>query len=163
MKEQTRWTPKRLLSLLLALVMLLGMMPTAVFAEDVGNGETYYFDPTIIKPQTITFNYQKVNVVPMKVNEQQDIAAGSISDSGTGWKLSFSIGQGAVDKPRDMIDATVYASITGTNSEGAVITEVSVKDTKNRKRLGAPRGYDKNRSGHSGEGWLCTVSGKSQI
>ncbi len=34
MKEQTRWTPKRLLSLLLALVMLLGMMPTAVFAAD---------------------------------------------------------------------------------------------------------------------------------
>lgn len=34
MKEQTRWTPKRLLSLLLALVMLLGVMPTAVFAAD---------------------------------------------------------------------------------------------------------------------------------
>ena len=34
MKEQTRWTPKRLLSLLLALVMLLGMMPTAVFAAE---------------------------------------------------------------------------------------------------------------------------------
>lgn len=131
MKEQTRWTPKRLLSLLLALVMLLGMMPTAVFATEVGDGATYYFDPTIIRPQTITFNYQKVNVAPMKANEQQDIAAGSISDSGTGWKLSFSIGQSAVDKPREMIDATVSATITGSNPEGAAITEVSVTDRKN--------------------------------
>ena len=132
MKEQTRWTPKRLLSLLLALVMLLGMMPTAVFAEDVGNDEIYYFDPTIIRPQTITFNYQKVNVQPMGVDVPQDIAAGLISDStDTGWKLSFSIDEGAVDKPRDMIGATVSATITGSNQEGATITEVSVTDRKN--------------------------------
>ena len=35
--ERTKYTPKRLLSLLLALIMLLGMFPTAVFAAD---GET---------------------------------------------------------------------------------------------------------------------------
>ena len=34
--ERTKYTPKRLLSLLLALIMLLGMFPTAVFAA----GET---------------------------------------------------------------------------------------------------------------------------
>ena len=34
--ERTKYTPKRLLSLLLALIMLLGMLPTAVFAA----GET---------------------------------------------------------------------------------------------------------------------------
>ena len=32
--ERTKYTPKRLLSLLLALIMLLGMLPTAVFAAD---------------------------------------------------------------------------------------------------------------------------------
>lgn len=32
--ERTKYTPKRLLSLLLALIMLLGMFPTAVFAAD---------------------------------------------------------------------------------------------------------------------------------
>ena len=34
--ERTKYTPKRLLSLLLALIMLLGMLPTAVFAADPG-------------------------------------------------------------------------------------------------------------------------------
>lgn len=32
--EQTRWTPKRLLSLLMALIMTLSLLPTAVFAAD---------------------------------------------------------------------------------------------------------------------------------
>lgn len=32
--EQTRWTPKRLLSLLMALIMTLSLLPTAVFADD---------------------------------------------------------------------------------------------------------------------------------
>lgn len=32
--ERTKYTPKRLLSLLLALIMLLGMFPTAVFAAE---------------------------------------------------------------------------------------------------------------------------------
>lgn len=133
MKEQTRWTPKRLLSLLLALVMLLGVMPTAVFATEVGNGETYYFDPTFTGAKWITFNRQHIFVQPIEVNETsgRQIADGHISDStNTLWNLSFSFAQGAVDEPGKTIDATVYASITGTNSEGAVITEVSVKDTK---------------------------------
>lgn len=133
MKEQTRWTPKRLLSLLLALVMLLGMMPTAVFAAEVGNGDTYYFDPTITGSKTITFNRELIIVQGIGVNETpgRQIADGHISDAtNTLWNLSFSFAQGAVDKPGDTINATVYASITGTNSEGAVITAVSVKDTK---------------------------------
>lgn len=36
--ERTKYTPKRLLSLLLALIMLLGMFPTAVFAAQPTNG-----------------------------------------------------------------------------------------------------------------------------
>ena len=130
---RTGWTPKRLLSLLLALVMLLGMMPTAVFATEVGNGETYYFDPTFTEGKTITFNRQNIFVQPIGVNETpgRQIADGHISDgTDTLWNLSFSFAQGAVDKPGDKIDATVYASITGTNSENAEITEVSVKDMK---------------------------------
>lgn len=34
--EQTRWTPKRLLSLLMALIMTLSLLPTAAFAADSG-------------------------------------------------------------------------------------------------------------------------------
>lgn len=36
--ERTKYTPKRLLSLLLALIMLLGMLPTAVFAAEPEEG-----------------------------------------------------------------------------------------------------------------------------
>ena len=39
--EQTRWTPKRLLSLLMALIMTLSLLPTAAFADDEG-GDTVY-------------------------------------------------------------------------------------------------------------------------
>lgn len=35
--EQTRWTPKRLLSLLMALIMTLSLLPTAAFADDNPN------------------------------------------------------------------------------------------------------------------------------
>lgn len=35
MMKETKYTPKRLLSLILALVMLLGMLPTAVGAVDL--------------------------------------------------------------------------------------------------------------------------------
>lgn len=36
--ERTKYTPKRLLSLLLALIMLLGMMPTAALAAEPAGG-----------------------------------------------------------------------------------------------------------------------------
>lgn len=49
--ELTRWTPKRLLSLLMALIMTLSLLPTAALADatEVGNGETLVFDPTLDK------------------------------------------------------------------------------------------------------------------
>ena len=45
--ERTKYTPKRLLSLLLALIMLLGMFPTAVFAAEERGG-TLYGDPNLL-------------------------------------------------------------------------------------------------------------------
>lgn len=46
--EQTRWTPKRLLSLLMALIMTLSLLPTAAFADDGEDSKTLklsYFTP----------------------------------------------------------------------------------------------------------------------
>lgn len=40
--EQTRWTPKRLLSLLMALIMTLSLLPTAAFADE--NPNEWYLD-----------------------------------------------------------------------------------------------------------------------
>ena len=46
--ERTKYTPKRLLSLLLALIMLLGMFPTATLAAGTG-------DEPVVTPYVKTF------------------------------------------------------------------------------------------------------------
>lgn len=46
--EQTRWTPKRLLSLLMALIMTLSLLPTAVFAADSGTAGSSADNPVTI-------------------------------------------------------------------------------------------------------------------
>ena len=132
--EQTRWTPKRLLSLLMALIMTLSLLPTAALAApEVGNGETYTFDPTITEIKRIDNPDGSITLVqPISANETsgRQIADGSISDDGPSWNLSFSIDKVAVDKPNDTIGATIYASIKGNNSVNAKITEVFVTDDK---------------------------------
>lgn len=51
--EQTRWTPKRLLSLLMALIMTLSLLPTAAFAAD---GEASTLGTSAENPVEITFS-----------------------------------------------------------------------------------------------------------
>lgn len=132
--EQTRWTPKRLLSLFMALIMTLSLLPTAALARDVGNDATLVFDPTLAEgsSKTITLDGKVTAVLPISANETsgRQIADGSISDDGSSWNLSFSIDKIAVDKPNDTIGATIYASIKGNNSVNAKITEVFVTDDK---------------------------------
>ena len=131
--EQTRWTPKRLLSLLMALIMTLSLLPpTTALATEVGNDATLVFDPTLAEgsSKTITLDGKTTVVQPISANETlgRQIADGSISDDGPSWNLSFAIDGVAVDKPNDTIGATIYASIKGKNSVGAKITEVLVTD-----------------------------------
>ena len=54
--EQTRWTPKRLLSLLMALIMTLSLLPTAVFAADSGTAGS-----SADNPVTVTYSGYGVN------------------------------------------------------------------------------------------------------
>ena len=77
MKEQTRWTPKRLLSLLLALVMLLGMMPTAVFAAD----------------ETKTFHLNNFKTAPGSGETRSvvEVGYGNIGNNGSRYRLSLHI------------------------------------------------------------------------
>ena len=114
--EQTRWTPKRLLSLLMALIMTLSLLPTAALADatEVGNGETYTFDPTITENKVIANPGGPSTVVmPIKaVNTLTQIADGYIDESKSLWGLKFSIGQFSVDKPGNTIEATVDAYLT---------------------------------------------------
>ena len=142
--EQTRWTPKRLLSLLMALIMTLSLLPTAALAAtEVGNGATYTFDPTITEIKRIDNPDGSITLVqPISANETsgRQIADGSISDDRTSWNLSFAIDGVAVDKPNDTIGATIYASIKGNNSVGAKITEVLVTDDVTQTGWGQRKG-----------------------
>lgn len=132
--EQTRWTPKRLLSLLMALIMTLSLLPTAALADatEVGNGETYTFDPTITENKVIANPGGPSTVVmPIKaVNTLTQIADGYIDESKSLWGLKFSIGQFSVDKPGNTIEATVDAYLTLKGNTTAKITEVFVTDDK---------------------------------
>lgn len=134
--EQTRWTPKRLLSLLMAFIMTLSLLPTAALADatEVGNGETYTFDPTI--PSTshkVITNPDGSTTVVMPINAVNtltQIADGYIDENKSLWGLKFSIGQFSVDKPGNTIEATVNASLALKGNTNAKITEVFVTDDK---------------------------------
>lgn len=58
--EQTRWTPKRLLSLLMALIMTLSLLPTAAFADDEG-GDTVYEYSNLLNANVSTEIYKWFN------------------------------------------------------------------------------------------------------
>ena len=112
MKEQTRWTPKRLLSLLLALVMLLGVMPTAVFAS--GDGETN------------TIDVSRVALAPTR----NHVADGTIEGTNTKFSLLFSIDRKEVSKPGERVNVTAYADLVKGSGDDVEMTEVSLTDNK---------------------------------
>lgn len=56
--ERTKYTPKRLLSLLLALIMLLGMLPTAVFAAEPAGG--IGLNPDEYKAHGLIFKFEPI-------------------------------------------------------------------------------------------------------
>lgn len=131
--ELTRWTPKRLLSLLMALIMTLSLLPTAALAAtEVGNGATYTFDPTITGIKRIDNPDGSITLVQpiYAVNTLTQIADGYIDENKSLWGLKFSIAQFSVDKPGDTIEATVDAYLDLKGSTNAKITEVFVTDDK---------------------------------
>lgn len=112
--ELTRWTPKRLLSLLMALIMTLSLLPTAALA--IGEGETHTFD-----------------AASMDISKKHHIADDRIVDgSSTLWNLEFKIDRKEVAKPGDTIGATVYAYLNPDNDSTVAITEVTVTDNSNQ-------------------------------
>ena len=131
--EQTRWTPKRLLSLLMALIMTLSLLPTAAFADatEVGNGETHTFDPTITENKVITNpGGPSTVVVPITPSVKTQVASGDVEGSATDWHIDFLFSPGAVTKPGGTIKATVSAYLRPDNDSTVKITEVSVTDNK---------------------------------
>lgn len=86
--EQTRWTPKRLLSLLMALIMTLSLLPTAAFADDEG-GDTVYEYSNLLNANVSTEIYKWFN------NEECvhiDIYPNELSEANNG-KTAFEEGE----------------------------------------------------------------------
>lgn len=71
--EQTRWTPKRLLSLLMALIMTLSLLPTAAFADDGDD--------------TITFYLENFKTASEEAGSEGLAAFGNIGNSNTPYRL----------------------------------------------------------------------------
>ena len=63
--EQTRWTPKRLLSLLMALIMTLSLLPTAAFAADSGTAGSSADNPVTIDYTQKTYGYATAATSPI--------------------------------------------------------------------------------------------------
>ena len=87
--EQTRWTPKRLLSLLMALIMTLSLLPTAAFADDEG-GDTVYEYSKLLNANVSTEIYKWFN------NNEEcvhiDIYPNELSEANNG-KTAFEEGE----------------------------------------------------------------------
>ena len=63
--EQTRWTPKRLLSLLMALIMTLSLLPTAAFAADSSAAGSSADNPVTIDYTLKTYGYATATTSPI--------------------------------------------------------------------------------------------------
>lgn len=110
--ELTRWTPKRLLSLLMALIMTLSLLPTAAFA--FGDGETNTKDASTVA------------LAPTR----NHVADGTIEGTNTKFSLLFSIDRKEVSKPGERVNVTAYADLVKGSGDNVEMTEVSLTDNK---------------------------------
>lgn len=93
--EQTRWTPKRLLSLLMVLIMTLSLLPTAVFAND--ETKTFYLNTFIPAPE--------------ESESVAEVASGAIGTNGTSYRLSVHIDPKPDYAPGQKVDVRATADL----------------------------------------------------
>lgn len=110
--ELTRWTPKRLLSLLMALIMTLSLLPTAAFA--FGDGETNTIDASTVA------------LAPTR----NHVANGTIEGTNTKFSLLFSIGSKEVSKPGERVNVTAYADLEEGSGDDVEMTKVLLTDNR---------------------------------
>lgn len=110
--EQTRWTPKRLLSLLMALIMTLSLLPTAAFA--FGDGVTNTIDASTVA------------LAPTR----NHVADGTIEGTNTKFSLLFSIDSKEVSKPGERVNVTAYADLEEGSGDDVEMTKVLLTDNK---------------------------------
>lgn len=97
--EQTRWTPKRLLSLLMALIMTLSLLPTAAFADD--NPNEWYLD-----------NFKTTGNEP----ESQVIVASGFFAGDAQYELRINIDPNKTYMPGDRVSVNAIAQLFNVDS-----------------------------------------------
>lgn len=97
--EQTRWTPKRLLSLLMALIMTLSLLPTAAFADE--NPNEWYLD-----------NFKTTGNGP---ESQVIVASGSFSGTAR-YELCINIDPNKTYMPGDRVSVNAIAQLFDVDS-----------------------------------------------
>lgn len=95
--ELTRWTPKRLLSLLMALIMTLSLLPTAALAND--------------ETQTLHLNNFKTASGSGESESVVDVAFGNIGTNGTSYRLSVHIDPKPDYAPGQKVDVRATADL----------------------------------------------------
>lgn len=97
--ELTRWTPKRLLSLLMALIMTLSLLPTAAFADD--NPNEWYLD-----------NFKTTGNEP----ESQVIVASGFFAGDARYELRINIDPNKTYMPGDRVSVNAIAQLFNVDS-----------------------------------------------
>ena len=95
--ELTRWTPKRLLSLLMALIMTLSLLPTAALAND--------------ETQTLHLNNFKTASGSGESESVVEVASGDIGTNGTRYRLSVHIDPKLDYAPGQKVDVRATADL----------------------------------------------------
>lgn len=116
--EQTRWTPKRLLSLLMALIMTLSLLPTAAFAAD---GEASTLGTSAENPVEITFSSDRyatadTSLIKKTITEEDDTSytvtfkpqIQFVDNSGKGTASTFIYQSGIPFKPGVSISTNAH-------------------------------------------------------
>lgn len=120
--EQTRWTPKRLLSLLMALIMTLSLLPTAAFAAD---GEASTLGTSAENPVEITFSSDRyatadTSLIKKTITEEDDTSytvtfkpqIQFVDNSGKGTASTFIYQSGIPFKPGVSISTNAHEEKT---------------------------------------------------
>lgn len=143
--EQTRWTPKRLLSLLMALIMTLSLLPTAAFAAD---GEASTLGTSAENPVEITFSSDRyatadTSLIKKTITEEDDTSytvtfkpqIQFVDNSGKGTASTFIYQSGIPFKPGVSISTNAHEektigqytyTVQQVNADGTAVTNTTI-------------------------------------
>lgn len=141
--EQTRWTPKRLLSLLMALIMTLSLLPTAAFAADSSAAGSSADNPVTIDYTLKTYGYATATTSPITTQISEEGSTPYtvtfkpqiqfVDNSGKGTASTFIYQSGIPFKPGVSISTNAHEektigqytyTVQQVNADGTAVTKI---------------------------------------